>query len=257
MMAAAFPPSSRTMCLLGTARWIAKPTVSEPVNEMTGRRGSSASDGATSLPTGMTENMPAGRSVSARSSPSSRAPSGVAGAGFTTIGAPTARAGAILCATRFTGKLNGEMPRTGPCGKRLMIAARPAVAVSVSSRWNSPLNLRASSAAQRKVEAALVASARDQVIGLPFSAVMRAATSSTRSSSRRETWVSAAARCAAVVACACFRTCQAPSIAASTLAASGIVYVPTTDPSPGWVTSARVPLSEAVPAINAGQWRTI
>ena len=35
-------------------------------------------------------------------------------AGLTTIGAPTASAGATLCATRFTGKLNGVMPRTGP-----------------------------------------------------------------------------------------------------------------------------------------------
>ena len=41
-------------------------------------------------------------------------PSGVADAGFTTIGAPTASEGATLCATRFSGKLNGVIPSTGP-----------------------------------------------------------------------------------------------------------------------------------------------
>ena len=39
---------------------------------------------------------------------------GVALAGFTTMGAPTASAGATLCATRLRGKLNGVMPSTGP-----------------------------------------------------------------------------------------------------------------------------------------------
>ena len=86
------------------------PTGPEPVNETTGSRGSATSAAARSLGTGSTENIPGGRSVSARISPSSSAVSGVAGAGLSTIGAPTAIAGATLCATRLSGKLNGEMP---------------------------------------------------------------------------------------------------------------------------------------------------
>ena len=61
-----------------------------------------------------TDSIPSGRSVSSTSSASSSEPSGVCPAGLITIGAPTASAGAILCATRFTGKLNGVMPMTGP-----------------------------------------------------------------------------------------------------------------------------------------------
>jgi hypothetical protein len=64
--------------------------------------------------------MPSGRSVSARISPSTSEESGVAGAGFTMIGAPTAIAGATLCATRFNGKLNGVIASTGPYGTRVM-----------------------------------------------------------------------------------------------------------------------------------------
>ena len=68
--------------------------------------------------TGSTWYMPLGRSVSSKNSASRSAPIGVALAGFTTIGAPTASAGATLCATRFSGKLNGVMPSTGPIGNR-------------------------------------------------------------------------------------------------------------------------------------------
>src|SRR3712207_8436349 len=40
------------------------------------------------------------------------------------IGAPTAMAGATLCATRFSGKLNGAMPSTGPRGTLRVTASR-------------------------------------------------------------------------------------------------------------------------------------
>ena len=90
----------------------------EPVNEIFLNRSSRAMPSATFELTGRTWYIPSGRSVSAKSSPSSRAPSGVAVAGLTTIGAPTASAGATLCATRFSGKLNGVIPRTGPSGNR-------------------------------------------------------------------------------------------------------------------------------------------
>ena len=164
------------------------------MNDTTGSRGSRTRSAARSFGSGSTENAPAGRSVSASSSPSSNADSGVAGAGFTTIGAPTASAGATLCATRFSGKLNGLIPSTGPRANRRTTASRPVAAASVSSRCSSPEKRRASSAAQRNVETARPASALAHFSGLPFSAVISRATSSARSARRRETWSSAAAR---------------------------------------------------------------
>ena len=50
------------------------------------------------------------------------APSGVRLAGFITNGQPAAIAGAILCAARLSGKLNGEMNEHGPIGTRFHIA---------------------------------------------------------------------------------------------------------------------------------------
>ena len=49
------------------------------------------------------------------------APSGVRLAGFITNGQPTASAGAILCAARLSGKLNGEMKLHGPIGTRFQM----------------------------------------------------------------------------------------------------------------------------------------
>lgn len=49
------------------------------------------------------------------------APKGVLEAGFITKGQPIAIAGAILCAARFRGKLNGEMKLHGPIGTRFHI----------------------------------------------------------------------------------------------------------------------------------------
>ena len=86
------------------------------MKDTTGSRGSATKDSAWSFGTLMTLTMPLGRSVSARISPSLSADNGVFGAGFTTTGAPTAIAGATLWATRFSGKLNGEMASTGPLG---------------------------------------------------------------------------------------------------------------------------------------------
>ena len=166
------------MC--GTAARIRAPTGPEPVNDTTGSRGSATSSAACSLLIGSTENIPGGRSSPAMISPSSSAVSGVAGAGLRMIGAPTARAGATLWATRLSGKLNGAMPSTGPRGTRRTSAIRPAAAGSVSRRCSSPENRRASSAAQRKVETARATSARAHLSGLPFSAVISSANSSAR-----------------------------------------------------------------------------
>jgi hypothetical protein len=81
-------------------------------------RGSSAKRAAFSPLTGRIENAPGGNEVSARISPIMRAPTGVALAGFNTNGHPTASAGATLCATRFSGKLNGVMNEHTPMGTR-------------------------------------------------------------------------------------------------------------------------------------------
>ena len=153
---------------------------------MTGSRSSWTSAGIRSLGTGSTDQEPAGRSVSASSSPRISPDSGVAGAGLRMIGAPTAMAGATLWAHRFSGKLNGAMPRTGPRGKRRVSASRPAPPASVSSRCASPpLKRRASSAAKRKTETARPTSPRAHLMGLPFSAEISRAISSVRSASRR------------------------------------------------------------------------
>ena len=124
------------------------------MNEIVRNRRSVTSFSAASLPTGTTEIDAAGKSVSPTSSASASAPSGVFVAGFTTTGAPTARAGATLCATRFTGKLNGVIASTGPNGNRRTIPMREPSDSSVSSRNRSPPNRRASSAAHRNVETA-------------------------------------------------------------------------------------------------------
>jgi hypothetical protein len=70
----------------------------------------------------------------------------------------------------------------------------------VSSRCSVPDQRRASSAAHWKVDAARAASAVAHFTGLPLSAPMSSATSPARSTSRAETWNSAAARAAAVSA---------------------------------------------------------
>ena len=70
---------------------------------------------------GRIEKAPFGRSVSASTSPMMIAPSGVRLAGFITNGQPTAIAGAILCAARLSGKLNGEMNEHGPIGTRFQM----------------------------------------------------------------------------------------------------------------------------------------
>ena len=165
---------------------------------------------------------PAGRSVSASSSPRISPDSGVAGAGLRMIGAPTAMAGAILWAHRFSGKLNGAMPRTTPFGKRRVSASRPVPPASVSRRWASPpLKRRASSAAKRKTDTARPTSPRAHLIGLPFSAEISWAISSVRSTSRCDTWSRAAARTWAGVAANSSRTAYAAATASSTCASVG------------------------------------
>ncbi len=205
-------------CLRGTASLIDQPTAAEPVKDTTGSRTSATSSGMASFGTVSTDHAPSGKSVSASSSASSRHDNGVFGAGLMMMGAPTANAGATLCATRFSGKLNGVIPSTGPWGKRRTIATRPAPAGSVSSRCSSPDQRRASSAPHRNVEVARATSTRAQVNGLPLSAVIRAASSSPRSAMRPATWASAAARPWAGMAIMASTAAAAAATAVSTCA---------------------------------------
>ena len=110
------------------------PISDDPVNEIFLNLSSRAMPSATLELTGSTWYMPLGRSVSAKNSARRSAPIGVALAGFTTIGAPTASEGATLWATRFNGKLKGVMPSTGPSGKRRSNPSRDPSACSVSRR---------------------------------------------------------------------------------------------------------------------------
>ena len=177
----------------------------------------------------------------------------MAGAGLSTIGAPTAIAGATLWATRLSGKLNGAMPSTGPRGARRTSASRPVAAGSVSSRCSVPDQRRASSAPQRKVDTARATSSRAHFSGLPDSAVISAATSSLRSASRRETWSSAAARTCAGVAANSARTRSAAATASSTCAGVAVVVRPAREPSCGERTSTTSSPVSGRPATQYGR----
>src|SRR5689334_9320834 len=108
----ALPSSSRTG--LRYARWASpQPTSPEPVKVISFTRSSpvrtspiSEADPVTTL------SQPAGRPASEESSASRYAESGVADAGLSTTGQPAASAGAILWATRLSGKLKGEIAPT-------------------------------------------------------------------------------------------------------------------------------------------------
>jgi hypothetical protein len=62
---------------------------------------------------------PSGSPAAFNTWPSSAAVSGVSSAGFSTIVLPAASAGPTLCATRFSGKLNGVIAATTPSGVRM------------------------------------------------------------------------------------------------------------------------------------------
>ena len=81
------------------------------------------------------------------------------------IGLPDAMAGASLCATRLTGKLNGVIPRTGPMGNLRVNATRPSFPAVKSAGVTSPTIRLASSAATRNVSAARVTSLRASRMG--------------------------------------------------------------------------------------------
>ena len=88
-------------------------------------------DGTTAMPS---SGHPASRMIAA----SLNELTGVWLAGRSRIGLPAASAGATLCETRLSGKLNGVMPATGPSGTRRTWATRPSFPGSQSSGTISP-----------------------------------------------------------------------------------------------------------------------
>ena len=79
-----------------------------------------------------TFSQPAGSPASCSSPARKSAESGVAEAGLRTTGQPAASAGAILCATRLSGKLNGEIAPMTPIGTRIVNASFPSPAAEAS-----------------------------------------------------------------------------------------------------------------------------
>ena len=126
-----------------------QPTAPEPVNVISFTRSSStiaspiaAADPATTF------SQPGGSPASSSSAARKSAESGVADAGLRTTGQPAASAGAILCATRLSGKLKGEIAPTIPIGSRNVSASFPSPAGEASIGTTSPASLRASTAAK-------------------------------------------------------------------------------------------------------------
>ena len=118
----------------------------------------------------MTEHAPRGKSAQpASTSAIIRAPIGVFDAGLSTNGQPAAIAGAILCAARLSGKLNGETIETTPMGKRRTIDWIPLLRSEMSRGAYSPYRRTASSAAISNVSIRRVTSPRASLIGLPAS----------------------------------------------------------------------------------------
>ena len=158
-----------------------QPTSPDPVKVIARTRSSSTRTSPISDagPT-RTFSQPGGSSASAISSARRSAENGVCDAGLRTTAQPAASAGAILCATRLSGKLKGEIAPTTPIGCRSVKASFPAPACDASIGTISPASLRASTAANVKVDIAREASTRAALSGLPASAEIVCATSSWR-----------------------------------------------------------------------------
>src|SRR5699024_8831875 len=188
-----------------------------------------------------------------RISPRINADNGVRSDGLTTTGAPTASAGATLCATRCNGKLNGAIARTGPRGLRRTNAIRCSPFGSPSRRCCCPAKCRACSAAIRNTVAARSTSIRAQYRGLPLSAVMTSVSSSARAVSSCDTCSSALARTWAGPRASAAARAAAAAAARSSCVAPGSATVATSFPSNGWVTIRELSPCSAVPAIHAGR----
>jgi hypothetical protein len=115
------PPSSRATRLTSAAavRITSLPTSVEPVKEILRTSGCRARAEPAAPPgPGTTLSTPGGKPASAASSARSRAESGVADAGLTTIELPTASAGATFQVVMAKGKFHGTMRPQTPTGSR-------------------------------------------------------------------------------------------------------------------------------------------
>src|SRR6266511_2476785 len=141
-------PSSRFTRFFGARSFSFQPTPLEPVNVISLPRSSSTRTSPISGagPTS-TLSQPGGSPASSSSSARNSADRGVWLAGLSTTAQPAASAGAILCATRLSGKLNGLMAPTTPIGRRRVNASFPSPACAASIGTISPESLRASTAA--------------------------------------------------------------------------------------------------------------
>ncbi len=141
-------------------------------------------------------------------------------AGFSTTAQPAAIAGPSLCATRLSGKLNGEMAPTTPIGTRRTKPIFPSPAADASSGTTSPASWRAAAALNCSVETARCASIRAVRIGLAASSAMHLAKSSVRraSAAAARSRISARLHCgrgSTSIACRAALTARSTSVALS------------------------------------------
>ena len=193
--------------------------------------------------------QPGGSPASSSSSARKNAVSGVADAGFSTTAQPAASAGAILCATRLSGKLNGEIAPTMPIGTLRVKASFPSPAAEASMGTVSPASLRASTAENVKVETARWASTRAALSGLPASAQTMRAASSSRSPRSRAVRSRILARSCAGSGSRIARSAASRARRAST--APPFATRPTTSPEKGERTSVQAPVSTRSPPIRS------
>ena len=229
-------PSSSLTRFRGARSWSFQPTSPEPVNVISRTR-SSATRTSPISDAGPTSTVshPSGRPASCSSSARSSADSGVADAGLRTTGQPAASAGAILCATRLQGKLNGEIAPTTPIGRRSVNASLPSPACAASIGIISPTSLRASTAANVYVDIAREASTRAVLIGLPASSQIVRATSSCRRPMSPATFTRISARLCAGSGLSSARAAASTAARASAAPLRGTR--PTTSPEYGERTS--------------------
>ncbi len=156
------------------------------------------------------------------------AESGVWLAGLRTTAQPAASEGAILCATRLSGKLNGLIAPTIPIGSRRVNASLPSPAWDASIGTISPASLRASTAANVYVDIARLVSTLAALSGLPASAEIWRAISSCLRAIPATTLTRISARlCAGSGSAMAF---SAASTAAFASAAPAFATRPTTSP---------------------------
>ena len=191
---AALPPSSSATFIFPAQLLSCQPTSALPVKLSIFKRESERSPATCEWSKGITFTCPAGIPASSKTSASNNAESGVRGEGLSTIVLPLAKQGATLWATRFSGKLNGVMPRMTPIGNRRTNPKCPAPGLLASMLIPWPGSPRTWAAANWKVNRARSTSASANVTGLPASATITSTNSCRRLARRSQTAVSFSAR---------------------------------------------------------------